>query len=527
MLRQSVDEMAEVLVIGGGVTGSGVALDAQDRGLNTILVEKGQFGTGTSSRSTKLIHAGIRYLKQAQFGIVRKTGLERDVLSKIVPHLVKPIKLVIPVFSGDEMKKWQLKLGMKIFELLVKTQKDERSEWVNLKRLKQLLPKITTEDCLGAMTYHERMTIDSRLVIELVKRAYQKGVKALNYTEVVNIKKVSNHFEVIVKDHLSGETFLIKSKTVINASGPWVDNLRLQADQNDHKMLTLTKGIHLVFDQSHLYLNQAVYFSGPDGRMLFAIPRYDKVYIGTTDTFYYQDPDLISVSKEDAEYVIEAFNFRFGNSQLKLTDIESSWVGLRPLIGESEGKKPSEISRKDEVIVSDTGMYSIAGGKLTGYRIMAKEIVDKVMKDHFPHFKKSRTHQIRLVDKWKSKGSLEKLCVTYVDFDCRTIEKVVDLFGENAHFIFENANSKSGDEEWRVMEAIIDYVVNSEACVDLADLVRLHTDWLYFEIQKVIRFEKEITSYMSGLLKWSAEEIEKQKKRLKASIAEASCSKIK
>lgn len=382
--KETVQELSNTLydlvVIGGGITGGGIALDAASRGLKVALVEKGDFASGTSSKSTKLIHGGLRYLKQFDFWLVKEVGSERAIVHKLAPHLVLPEKMLLPLIDGGSYGKWLTSIGLKVYDILAQVEGEDQRKMLGKKEAMKLEPLLPKKILNGAGFYAEYRTDDARLTTENIKTSLQYGAKALNYAEVTDFiydeDKVAG---VKVKDNIGGEAFEIKSKYVISAAGPWVDELRSANNSNKGKRLHLTKGVHLVFPHEKLPVKQSVYFDVPDGRMMFAIPRGKITYVGTTDTNYTLDKDDIKTDLADAIYLISAVNNMFPDINLEMEDIISSWAGLRPLIHE-EGKSASELSRKDEIFTSDTGLISIAGGKLTGYRKMAERVVNRITK---------------------------------------------------------------------------------------------------------------------------------------------------
>ncbi|MEJ2163286.1 MAG: glycerol-3-phosphate dehydrogenase/oxidase, partial [Robiginitalea sp.] len=369
----------DLLIIGGGITGAGIALDASSRGLKVVLLEKGDFASGTSSKSTKLIHGGLRYLRQFDFWLVAEVGSERAIVHSVAPHLVLPEKMLLPLIDGGSYGKWLTSIGLKVYDILAQVGGDDKRRMLEKKEALKLEPLLPEKILKGAGYYAEYRTDDARLTIENLKTSLQYGAKALNYAKVTEFRydadgKVCG---VQFNDLIGGGSHEVKSKFVISAAGPWVDELRSVNRSKKGKRLHLTKGVHLVFPYEKLPVKQSVYFDVPDGRMIFAIPRGKITYVGTTDTNYNSDKDDVRTDLADALYLISAVNNMFPSIELEISDIQSSWAGLRPLIHE-EGKSASELSRKDEVFTSDTGLISIAGGKLTGYRKMAERAVNKI-----------------------------------------------------------------------------------------------------------------------------------------------------
>ncbi len=379
-VKKVAKEHFDIVVIGGGITGGGIALDAASRGLKVLLLEKGDFASGTSSKSTKLIHGGLRYLKQFDFWLVKEVGSERAIVHKLAPHLVLPEKMLLPLIEGGSYGKWLTSVGLKVYDILAQVSGDDKRQMLEKKEAMALEPLLPKKMVKGAGYYAEYRTDDARLTLENIKTSLQYGAEALNYAEVTNFIYKENRVKgVVVKDHFSGDEFSVNANYVVSAAGPWVDELRSINNSKKGKRLHLTKGVHLVFPHHKLPVKQSVYFDVPDGRMIFAIPRGKITYVGTTDTNYNLDKDMVETDIADAIYLIAAVNNMFPSINLGMEDIESSWAGLRPLIHE-EGKSASELSRKDEIFTSETGLLSIAGGKLTGYRIMAERIVNRIAK---------------------------------------------------------------------------------------------------------------------------------------------------
>ena len=374
----------DLLIIGGGITGAGIALDAASRGLSVALIEKKDFAFGTSSRSTKLIHGGLRYLKQLEFGLVKEVGSERAVVHRLAPHLVIPEKMLLPLSEGKQMGYWLTSIGLKIYDWLAGVKVEDRRKMLTRLQTLHAEPLLKKEGIKGGALYAEYRTDDSRLTIEIMKTAVKYGATVINYLKALDFIYQDNQVcGINAQDEIGGEIIPIRSKVVVNATGPWVDELRGTNNSLFGKRLHLSKGVHIVVDHAVFPVQQAIYFEVADGRMIFAIPRGTKTYIGTTDTSYKGSKDEVYASADDVGYILNGVNENFDSVKLKRENVESSWAGLRPLIHE-DGKSASELSRKDEIFRSDTGLISIAGGKLTGYRKMAERVVDMVVEEHFP-----------------------------------------------------------------------------------------------------------------------------------------------
>lgn len=380
-----IDEMEDclydVLIIGGGITGAGIALDAVTRGLKVALIEMQDFAAGTSSRSTKLIHGGLRYLKQFEFKMVSEVGKERAIVYENGPHVTTPEWMLLPIYKGGTFGRLSTNIGLRVYDFLAGIRRSERRRMLQQRETLGKEPLLREEGLQGGGYYVEYRTDDARLTIEVIKKAVDHGATAVNYVKADEFIYTDGILSgAHVRDEITGRSFVIRAKKVVNATGPWVDQLREMDHSRTGKTLRLTKGIHLVFSGERFPLRQAIYFDTPDGRMMFAIPRDGKTYVGTSDTDYTGDLLHPKMTEQDRDYVLQATKSMFPSLDLTVNDIESSWAGLRPLIAE-EGKSPSEVSRKDEVFHSESGLITIAGGKLTGYRRMAERVTDVLVEE--------------------------------------------------------------------------------------------------------------------------------------------------
>ncbi|VXB39352.1 glycerol-3-phosphate dehydrogenase/oxidase [Maribacter litoralis] len=491
-------EEFDLVVIGGGITGGGIALDAASRGLKVVLLEKGDFASGTSSKSTKLIHGGLRYLKQFDFWLVKEVGSERAIVHKLAPHLVLPEKMLLPLIENGSYGKWLTSIGLKVYDILAQVSGDDKRKMLEKKEAMKLEPLLPKKILNGAGYYAEYRTDDARLTIENIKTSLLFGAQALNYAKVKDFvydnEKVAG---VKAIDALTGNEFTIKSKYVISAAGPWVDELRSLNNSKKGKQLHLTKGVHLVFPFEKLPVKQSVYFDIPDGRMMFAIPRGKITYVGTTDTNYNDNKDHVRTDLADAIYLISAVNNMFPDIHLELDDIVSSWAGLRPLIHE-EGKSASELSRKDEIFVSDTGLISIAGGKLTGYRKMAERVVDRISKrmeeDYNTQLKECFTEKIFLcgnVDFKKFKHVKKYINEIYDRIKIDGFTKhdawfLVTNYGKQTEKILETyATIVEADKYIRLAKAELSFAIDYEMVQTPMDFFIRRTGRLYFDIDSV------------------------------------------
>jgi glycerol-3-phosphate dehydrogenase len=500
LLSFARNEKFDLIVIGGGITGAGIALDAASRGMKVFLIEKDDFASGTSSKSTKLIHGGLRYLKQLDFKLVREVGQERAIVHRNAPHLVYPEPMLLPVIKGGSLGKTSTAIALWLYETLAGVKSSEKRKMLSKEATLLLEPLLNDEILKGAAIYTEYRTDDARLTIEICKTAVSYGAICLNYLQVNEILKENEKvIGVSVSDRLNNDMFNLYGTYVINAAGPWVDELREIDKSRKGKFLHLTKGIHLVFQRSRFPLKQAVYFDHPDGRMIFAIPREGSVYIGTTDTNYSGNKEDLEITNEDAQYLLDGTNLMFPLLKLQISDVKSSWAGLRPLIHQ-EGKSPSELSRKDELFISKSGLISIAGGKLTGYRKMAEKSVDFVVKNFKKEFKKDfancKTKNITL-----SGGDFKGLTeiANYIEQQTgeskqiggtfQLIRKLVLKYGKNTEKIVAIAYElwPLTEHKDRVLQlAEIKYCEENEMVIFPSDFWIRRTGALYFENENLI-----------------------------------------
>jgi glycerol-3-phosphate dehydrogenase len=505
-IRKLSKEQFDLVVIGGGITGGGIALDAASRGLKVVLVEKNDFASGTSSKSTKLIHGGLRYLKQFDFWLVKEVGSERAIVHKLAPHLVLPEKMLLPLIENGSYGKWLTSVGLKVYDILAQVTGEDKRKMLEKKEALKLEPLLPKKILKGAGYYAEYRTDDARLTIENIKTSLQFGATALNYAMVTDFIYTNEKIAgVIVKDEVLGETFNINCKYVVSAAGPWVDDLRSMNNSKKGKRLHLTKGVHLVFPYEKLPVKQSVYFDVPDGRMIFAIPRGKVTYVGTTDTNYNDDKDKVQTDLADAIYLLSAVNNMFPKINLEMEDIVSSWAGLRPLIHE-EGKSASELSRKDEIFTSDTGLISIAGGKLTGYRKMAERVVDRIAKGMEEEFetkvKLCTTQDISLCGNEfkKYKHVKQYIAAVYERIKINGFTEhdawfLVTNYGKQTDTILElYQNRKEKDNPTKLILAELQFGITYEMVQDPMDFFIRRTGRLYFDIDSV-------RTYMEPVLK--------------------------
>jgi glycerol-3-phosphate dehydrogenase len=440
--------------------------------------------------------------------------------------------MLLPIYKNGSFGKFSTSIGLWVYDFLARVKRSERRKMLDAQGTLAKEPLLKKEGLKGSGYYVEYRTDDARLTIEVLKEAVNRGTKAVNYAKADSFLYKGG---VSVIDQINGKQYQIYAKKIVNAAGPWVDILREKDHSKVGKSLKLTKGVHLVFDQKSFPLRQAIYFDTLDGRMVFAIPREGKTYVGTTDTVYEGDIAHPAMTNEDRDYILQAIHFMFPTLHISEKDVESSWAGLRPLIHE-DGKNPSEISRKDEVWQSASGLISIAGGKLTGYRKMAEDVVDLIasllQKEGYGPYSPCQTKRMPI-----SGGDVQgansfssylkqkaKLGVQY-GFTHEQAERLVRMYGSNIDRLYQLAQSY---EELYVEQDLpldlyvcLQYGMEEEMVTKPSDFFIRRTGALFFDIESVRKWKEKVIQYMSKQLQWSTEEMKGYVEELDTEITNA------
>lgn len=373
-LAELADSAVDILVVGGGITGAGVARDAAMRGFRTALVERADFAAATSGRSSRLVHGGLRYLEQYAFHLVRESARERRTLLRIAPHLVWPRSFLFPLFAGGRVPRWQLAAGMWLYDALASFRNVKRHRWLSKRAMLEAEPRLRADDLLGGPRYYDAQCDDARLTLANVRDAHRLGALVASYTEVTGFDRAAGRIRAArLRDRLSGDTLTIRAKVIVNATGPWSDTIR----QDGRELLMFSKGAHVVVSRARIGLTEAVTMLSPvDGRVLFALPWDDLAYIGTTETPLARLPETVTADADDVVYLLRSGNAMFPDARLQPDDVIATWAGVRPLVRPPAATDPGTVSR-EHVIVEAPGLVSVFGGKLTTYRRMAAQAVDR------------------------------------------------------------------------------------------------------------------------------------------------------
>ena len=370
---QLAADTLDVLVVGGGIVGAGIARDAAMRGLRTGLVEQHDLAFGTSSRSSRLLHGGMRYLAQGRIGLVYEASREKRILHRIAPHLADPLPFVFPTYRGTCWPLWQLRIGVKLYDLLCGGRNLGPSSSMTAAAVREYLPGINADGLTGAVRYFDGLTNDARLVIDTVGSAAAYDAIVCNYTRLEEASPDGGAWRCRVRDVPAGRPYQLTARSVVNATGPWAQTL-----PHSRVRLRLTKGAHLVIDRQRLPVPDAVVMA--DGRrILFAIPWGERVILGTTDTDYDGPLDDVRAEPADVACILRVTNAAFPAARLSDADVIATWAGLRPLIASNRGG-PSDISRAHQIAMPEPGWLDVAGGKLTTYRLIAEQAVDRLLR---------------------------------------------------------------------------------------------------------------------------------------------------
>ncbi|MGH2776506.1 MAG: glycerol-3-phosphate dehydrogenase/oxidase [Actinomycetota bacterium] len=504
----------DVLVVGGGITGAGIALDAASRGLRVALVERFDFASGTSSKSSKLVHGGLRYLQQRDFGLVREASIERDLLNRLAPHLVEPIPFVIPV--ADRWRRAKFGVGMWVYDALSSFRNTSTHSYIDPDSVGELVPALRRSGDSGRLrggyVYYDSKTDDVRLVIEILVQAVRLGATVCNYAAVRNLESSESGCRALIEDTIDGAVTDVAARRVVVAGGVWNDRIEALSNPAATPRLRPSKGIHLILRREDVPLGGAASFI-PDARrerMLFLIPWHDVVVVGTTDTDYAGDLDHPKVMSEERSYFLDALNENLGLS-LGETDIVGAWAGLRPLVRAKKGTTV-DLSRSHALYEFAPGVVGITGGKLTTYRRMAQDAVDRIA-PHFDRAGRSRTRWIKLgcSDVGALTNAVERR-TERLGIGPESAAHLVRCYGDRALALLDVA-AESGLTEPLVpgcaqirVEAL--YCARSEMAVQLSDLLARRTRLALTTSSAGLR--SGAVDLLADELAWSPAEAERQ-----------------
>jgi len=478
------EQLWDVLVIGGGATGLGVALDAVSRGYKTLLVEQSDFAKGTSSRSTKLVHGGVRYLAQGDILLVREASVERGLLTRNAPHLVKNQTFIIPIYNYWDMLKYTM--GLKLYDWISGKLTLGSSLFISRKKTIESIPGIKTDGLLGGVLYHDGQFDDSRLAINLVQSILENGGCAINYMKVITLLKGEDQKinGAVIQDEESGNKYHVNTKAVVNATGVFVDAILQMDNPSGKKTICVSQGVHLVLDKTFYPSEHALMIpETSDGRVLFAVPWHNKVVVGTTDT-------LVDEASLEPYALEKEISFILGTASAYFTkkpqrsDVQSVFAGLRPLAAPTEGKqKTKEISRSHKIIVSPSDLFTILGGKWTTYRKMGQDMVDCIEKKL----------------KWRHKKTTTASMHIYGYVDNVDWNDPLYFYGSDSIKIRHRMNGTANEwisESLKIHKLQVQWAVEHEMARTVEDVLSRRTRALLLNARESIRIAPEVAKIM-------------------------------
>lgn len=520
-MERLAQEEFDLLIIGGGITGVAIARDAAMRGFRVALVEKDDFGSGTSSRSTRLIHGGIRYLEYGEVKLVFDACSERRVLRKIAPRLVRPLPFLYPLYRGQKPAPWKLRVGMMLYDALSLFRNVQRHRWLHPEEVQRREPLVAGRGLIGVARYYDAQVDDARLTLVIAKAAHLHAAVVVNHARVVGLMKTAGHaIGAQVRDELSGREFEVRAKITINATGVWADSIREYDKHHRRPIVHPTKGIHLLVPRARLKSEHAVIFTVPrDGRHIFLIPWGDFALIGTTDTDYEGDLANPAATADDVDYLLEAVQQTFPGARVERGDIVSTYAGLRPLMI-SPGS-PSARSRKDLVLEDESGLVTITGGKLTISRLMGEQLIDRIQKRLAEEF------GVHSCCECRTKEPLEGAQIARVQLsgvDEPVGEHLARVYGSGATWVLAYAeeNPSLGERivpELPYMMAEVPYGVRHEMAQTLCDVLIRRTHVISETRDGGLERAHAVAGLMARRLGWDEVEIERQVGHYTAQVA--------
>ena len=502
----------DIVIIGGGATGSGIAVDAASRGFKTLIVEKNDFSEGTSSKSTKLIHGGVRYLEaavttlnKAQFNLVKEGLKERSILLQNAPHLCSKLTLVTPIY-----KWWQLPymfIGLSLYDLISGKQGLGRSSIVSRNTMLNNFSYIKKDGLVGGVKYYDGSFNDARLNISLLQTAKKYGAVCKNYHELIDfLYKDKKIYGLKVKNKLNGENIIIHSSIIVNATGSFSDNIRLLDDKKAEKMLNLSSGIHIVLHKKYLPSNEGLMIpKTEDGRVLFILPWMGKCLVGTTDeqTSLNEHP---KVKEKDIEYILKHLEIYF-DIKIDKNEILSSWCGIRPLIAPNETSSTSNIVRDHIIRHSNSGLISIIGGKWTTYRKMGEQTVDYIIDFFNLEYVKCKTKNLKLVGSENLNNFLKINSIN------KALSKhLINMYGDKANDVYLSVDKiEKLHKDYSYINAEIIYTIHNEFVQKPLDFLVRRTNLALIDKNAAKQILDKVLNIMKKELTWSDKKVQEEK----------------
>ena len=522
----------DLVIIGAGITGAGIALDAVSRGMKVALLDKNDFAFGASSRSTKMVHGGLRYLQKFQLKNVSKSGKERAVMYENGPHVISKEKMLLPIRKGGSHGKWTTSLGLKLYDYLAGVKEDERRKMLSVKETLEQVPVIREEGLRGAGEYMEYFADDSRMTLEILKKAVELGADCLNYAEVIGFNRDPRGYleAVLVKDRSTKNTYIVEGSVILNATGIWskeITELENHRNFQDPEIPIFVKGAHVVFDQKDFPLADVILFeTGIDKKKVFAIPHQGKTYLGASYSNYEGNRNMPTISVSDQYFLLEAANKMFPKLQLTPEMIESSWAGLT-IVEDAQNKV-----KKSLLETSGNGLLTVTTGKLTGYRELAEAVVDEVASklkaDKNQSFEPCKTANLpfsgadfggsKQFPAFMVEATERGLAANLTEDEARYLAR---KYGSNVDELYVIAGKASPDEMNGlplVLYVQLLYGLQSEGIMTPSDFFIRRTGALYFDIESVKAHHINVVKLMARYFSWSIEEVKSHNSELEQAL---------
>lgn len=514
----------DLLIVGGGITGAGVARDAASRGLKVLLVEASDFASGTSSRSSKLVHGGIRYLENLEFGLVHEALSERRTLLEIAPHMVHPLRFMIPIYKKSRVGLLKMELGMILYDLLSVFEAPQLHELKLRDATRRREPLLKDEELTGSVTYSDAFMEDDRLVIETLRSARDFGAHCLSYTKVLKVNEKDGACDVEIHDLENNKKLRINARQVVGCVGPWTDIFGSEALTKWQNVLRPTKGVHLVFDRNRIPVTQAIVMA-VETRIVFVIPRDNVVIVGTTDTDFRENPTEVNTDSEDVKYLLSVTNKYFPSLMLQKSDIISCYSGVRPLVKDQSANE-SKTSREHEIFDHSPCITLVAGGKYTTYRAMAEEIVGKII-DKLPFEEKMSLRAPRTKQPLNPRVTAEKIdrlltqaprIASEFGVPVEAVEYLARRRGEDALQVLQTME-KTGDVMDRLWAAEARFSIAHEMCFHLVDFYWRRSPLFLFQADHGARYLRSVAAAFASRLGWNEDQKQAQISQLEKQIA--------
>ena len=531
-LQAARSNQFDLVIIGGGITGAGVAQNAAARGLSVLLIEKADFGSGTSSKTTKLIHGGLRYLEQLHFNLCRQLCEERERLKRLAPHLVKDFSFVLPFMKDNTFFNFKAAVGLTFYDILTMTAgRGSSHAYLSGQKLATVAPAISRKKISGGIQFHDAITDDTRMVLTVIKSACAKGATVANYVEVRGFQIEEGRItHVQCHDRYSGEEFAVSCKMCVNATGVWSDDVCNRLEASPRKRVTPAKGTHIIVPSSTFETNTALFLPTKDNRFVFVVPWQHALMIGTTDDNYSGDINHPKATSEEIAYLLSVVNAYTDNNKLQASDVRGTFAGLRPLVNlkNEDTSDTGSMSREHEIFRSPGGLVNIAGGKLTSYRLMAEELMEKLVQLYGLNTKPANT-DVEMLGGWTSKddfvnrSSAIETKAKRLSIDPATIEHLISNYGSEAQEVVDLVEQQPALNEricsdFPPIFAEVAYSVVSEMAVSLQDVLLRRTRLGLLNRRQCMESAPKVAQMMMKLLHWDESRMKLELAALEAEL---------